>query len=144
MENKDRIRDIAPDITINLSNPLPNLWEIPLLLQSMQTNYRYYLCHKDKNSEVETILYAAVPKKKSAAHKPRTVAAFPYQPGWTNVELTKDCGLIPYLLYKNYNMAVTMVSTKRGEYPYLNTYVKGLQMDFLSTGDVYEKNNVTA
>ena len=66
--------------------------------------------------------------------KKRVAALAPYGRGWSNVELIKDCGLIPYLLYKNHNCDVTMVGAKGDDYPYLESCVRGLQMKFLADG----------
>ena len=66
--------------------------------------------------------------------KKRVVAMAPYERPWSNVELIKDCGLIPYLLYKNHNCDVSMVGATGGTYPYLETYVRGLKMEFLPDG----------
>ena len=57
----------------------------------------------------------------------------PYERGWSNVELVKDCGLIPYLLYKNHNCDVTMVGAAGQEYIYQD-YIKGVKMEFLENG----------
>ncbi len=54
---------------------------------------------------------------------------------WLNEHLTKDCGIVPYLLHKRYGYDSYIVSTKQGDYPYLDTYVKGLKMDFLDRFD---------
>ncbi|MCR5833698.1 MAG: glycosyltransferase [Selenomonadaceae bacterium] len=52
--------------------------------------------------------------------------------GWNNQQLLKDCGLVPYLLHKNYGFRSVMVGIKNDEsYPYLDKYVCGLEMDFL-------------
>lgn len=53
--------------------------------------------------------------------------------GWVNQTLLKDCGIIPYLLYKNHGFHSVMVGSEvEGEtYPYLEKYVRGLEMDFL-------------
>lgn len=55
----------------------------------------------------------------------------PYDDYWTNQMLLKDCGIVPYLLHKKYGYNAIMVGWKNGEYPYLDTYLKGLQMEFL-------------
>ena len=70
---------------------------------------------------------------------PCIVAMAPFEDGWKNVELIKDCGLIPYLLYKNHGCRVTMVGAKSDEYDYLDTYVKGIRMEFLPSGVEKEK-----
>jgi len=48
-----------------------------------------------------------------------------------NVHLTKDVGMIPYVLSKNFNYSSTLASYKAGEYPYLLEEVKGLQQSFI-------------
>lgn len=52
--------------------------------------------------------------------------------GWNNQQLLKDCGLVPYLLHKNYGFRSVMVGMKFDEsYPYLEKYLRGLELDFL-------------
>ena len=63
----------------------------------------------------------------------------PYDRGWSNVEFLKDCGLIPYLLYKNHNCNVTFVGAKTEEWPYLNQYLRGVQTDILPNGTIEDK-----
>ena len=67
------------------------------------------------------------------------VALAPYERGWSNAELVKDCGVIPYLLYKNHGCSVSMVGAKGEEYSYLEKYVNGLKMEFLPDGSVEAK-----
>ncbi|MBR4641755.1 MAG: glycosyltransferase family 4 protein [Selenomonadaceae bacterium] len=52
---------------------------------------------------------------------------------WGNQQLTKDCGIIPYLLYKNHGFRSVMVGAvnEHETFPYLEKYVRGLEMDFL-------------
>lgn len=73
--------------------------------------------------------------------KPRkkVVAMAPHDRGWSNVEYLKDCGLIPYLLYKNHNCDVTFVGAQNEEWPYLDTYLKGVKAEILSPGTVPAK-----
>lgn len=69
----------------------------------------------------------------------KIVAMAPYERAWSNVELIKDCGLIPYILYKNYGYDVSMVGAPGGPYPYYEQYIKGVKMEFLPGGEVSEK-----
>ena len=69
----------------------------------------------------------------------RIVAMASHERPWSNVELIKDCGLIPYLLYREHDCESVMVGAKGGDYPYLNTYVKGLRMDSLPDGKTETK-----
>lgn len=58
--------------------------------------------------------------------------------GWFNQALLKDCGIIPYLLYKNHGFHSVMVgyNEKIPDFPYLEKYVKGLEMDFLEDNSI--------
>ncbi|MBQ8526967.1 MAG: glycosyltransferase [Lachnospiraceae bacterium] len=69
----------------------------------------------------------------------RIVAMAPYERPWSNVELVKDCGLIPYLLYKNHNCDVSMVGAKGETYPYLEAYLHGMKMELLPDGKTESK-----
>jgi len=53
-------------------------------------------------------------------------------PGTENVNLVKDVGMIPYILYKQYGYDSTIVSYRNGEYPYLKKEVNGLKQSFIS------------
>ncbi len=94
--------------------------------------------NKKKNKEN---IYDFVPTKKEdlKGKRKKIVAVAAPEAGWYNVFLTKDCGIMPYLLYKNHNCDVSMLGAKMEEYPYLNSYVKGLKMEFLPTGSEEEK-----
>ncbi len=61
-------------------------------------------------------------------------------PETENFHLTKDVGMIAYILHKYFNYDSIMVCYKNGEYPYLNNEVKGLKIDFMEriTGDSEE------
>lgn len=76
--------------------------------------------------------------------KKRIVAMAPYERGWSNVEYLKDCGLIPYLLYKNHNCDVTFVGAKTEEWPYLEKYLKGVKTEILLSGTVDSKKEYIA
>ncbi|MDN5338777.1 MAG: hypothetical protein PWQ20_1847 [Thermotogaceae bacterium] len=52
-------------------------------------------------------------------------------PGATNIHLTKDVGMIPFIMHKYYGYDSTLVCYKNDEYDYLETEVKGLKIDFL-------------
>ena len=50
---------------------------------------------------------------------------------WKNVHLMKDCGLVPYYFHKIYGYEAVMVGANVDNYTYLDTYLKGLKMEFL-------------
>ncbi len=55
---------------------------------------------------------------------------------WANVELTKDCGTIPFLLHKFYGYDAILFGQKAGEYPN-QQYIPGVRLDFLPSGENY-------
>lgn len=141
---KHHIQKETPKLTICLYHIVSDLWEIPRLIDAMNPNYEYKIRHYHKEQNWETVLYA-IPKGKKKNRKKRkednkrqkrVVSVSPYDVGWSNIFLTKDCGLVPYLLHKNHNCESIMVGKRNGDYPYLDQYVKGLKMEFL------EKNNI--
>ena len=69
----------------------------------------------------------------------KKVVFTPVYPGITNAQLLKDCGMIPYFLHKNYNMDAYMLTSRREEYTYIDTYVKGLKLEYLENGSMEEK-----
>lgn len=137
---KEEIKKNTPCLAICISQVISNLWEVPLLLHMIHPDYTYRIRHTVPDELSGSFLYA-IPAKKNAGGRKRaqTAVAIPWRNGWMNTELTKDCGLIPFLLQKNHNLNVTMVGAKTEEYPYLDTYVPGLHMQFLATGSVSEK-----
>lgn len=146
---KNHIRDDYPKLAICTYHIISDMWEIPKLIDYINPGYRFYLRHYMKTQNWETVLYA-IPAdqstkekihKTTGTHRPqkKIVAMAPYDRGWSNVELVKDCGLIPYLLYKNYGYDVSMVGANGGPYPYHDTYTKGVKMEFLPNGQVIEK-----
>lgn len=60
----------------------------------------------------------------------RVYAPCPFVSKWTNQQLLKDCGLIPYMLYKIFGYDATMIGVRHGEYPYLEKYLNGMKMEF--------------
>lgn len=141
---KEHIKHDAPKLAVCTSHIISDIWEIPKLIDAINPNYRFYIRHYCKTQNRETVLYAIPSRlKKERLKTPcgpkRIVAMAPYERGWTNVELIKDCGLIPYILHKNYNYDVSMVGADAGPYPYHEKYTNGVKMEFLPSGDISEK-----
>ncbi len=141
---KRHIREDKPKLAICTYHIVSDFWEIPRFIDSIYSGYQFYIRHYEKNQNWETVLYA-IPiktpvKLKQAKKRIKKIAAFSApEAGWYNAFLTKDCGIIPYLLYKNHNCDVSMLGAKMEEYPYLNSYVKGLKMEYLPTGSEEER-----
>lgn len=70
----------------------------------------------------------------------QAVALAPYERGWNNAELLKDCGLIPYLLFKDHNCDVTMVGAPMEDSSNLK-YIEGVQLEFLPDGTQKSKED---
>ncbi|GMB00333.1 glycosyltransferase [Pelosinus sp. IPA-1] len=68
-------------------------------------------------------------KTAKTSSKPTFVTIFPET---ENVHLTKDVGMIPFIMQKYYGYDSTIVCYKNGEYPYLDREVKGLNIDYLN------------
>ncbi|TCW40353.1 glycosyltransferase involved in cell wall biosynthesis [Thermohydrogenium kirishiense] len=70
-------------------------------------------------------------------------------PETENVHLIKDVGMIPYIMYKEYNYNSKVVCYKNGDYLYLKDEVRGLDMEFIKNytnkalidGAIYLFNN---
>lgn len=76
--------------------------------------------------------------KRGTHKKPKTfVTLFPET---ENVHLTKDVGMIPYIMHKYFNYDSRIVCYRNGEYPYITNEVNGLKIEFLerTTGDSEE------
>lgn len=52
-------------------------------------------------------------------------------PGTRNVHLTKDVGMIPYIMFKYYGYKSKIVCYNNDEYNYLTSLLNGLDMDFI-------------
>lgn len=79
-------------------------------------------------------------KARIKEEKPLTAVCIAKVPSeWLNVQLMKDNGLVPFLLHKQFGYDSRLVGVNHGDYPYLDTYVRGLKMEFVPTGRDEEK-----
>ncbi len=149
LKNKDYIKHEFPHIRVCVNPVFSDLWEIPKLLDYMHAGYQFYVRRETKGSKMEIALYAApakqapqtvkqAPKTTKPAGGKRVVAMAPYDRPWNNVELIKDCGLIPYLLYKRHGCDVRMVGAKGEGYTY-HTLIDGVTLEFLEDGSIESK-----
>ena len=106
---KNHIINDQPKLTICLYYLVSDLWEIPKLIDSMNPNYQFYLRHYRDDQNWETVLYA-IPKKinnqstSMNLNERKNVYVMNGDKGyWVNQQLTKDCGIIPFLLIKRYD-----------------------------------------
>ncbi len=71
--------------------------------------------------------------------KRRGVYSLPAYAGWSNQQLTKNCGIVPFLFYKKFGFHAVMAGAKTEEsYPYCK-YVKGMDVEFLPDGKMSTK-----
>lgn len=148
---KHHIQKDSPKLAICTYHIISDMWEIPKLIDSINPNYDFYFRHYMKTQNWETVLYA-IPKQKgdtAVEHRPeaakagegqpkRIMAMAPYPRGWSNVELVKDCGLIPYLLHKNHGHEVTMIGADGKDYSN-QKYIEGVKLEFLADGEEQTK-----
>jgi glycosyltransferase involved in cell wall biosynthesis len=57
---------------------------------------------------------------------------------WDNTQLLKECGLVPFMLHKNFGYKAVMVGEKAGDYPYLQQ-LPGLEMEFIPSSNGNEE-----
>ncbi len=139
LKAKKQIEKETPMLIIDAGHDFSDFWEIPRLLHVINPNYQFYLRGRQSIPERKLDYYAVpIPKTladiSGAGRKRRIVAMAPYERGWSNAELVKDCGLLTYILYKNHGCDAVMVGAQGGPYPYLEEYVKGVKMEFLPEG----------
>lgn len=131
IKEKNRIMDGSESVSFVLNEHSHELWEVPKLIDSLNQSYLMYLTEK----EGEAVL-CALPTQKRQKRESRqintAVTIAPHDRPWTNVELVKDCGLIPYMLYRKYGIRVTMVgaSGRPQDYPY-KRFVQGMAFEEL-------------
>ena len=141
---KRHIRDDFPKLAICTYHIVSDMWEIPRLIDTIHSGYRFYIRHYDFPQNRETVLYAIPPETKRqvpVSKKQRRVVTIHPKGEWKNASLVKDCGVIPYLLYKNHHCNVSMVGAKKGLDYSNQQYVKGLKLEFLPDGSLQAKWN---
>ncbi|MBQ7565202.1 MAG: glycosyltransferase [Lachnospiraceae bacterium] len=124
---------------------LSDLWEIPLFLQSVSCKAS---CvpepEKEGNMKLRyRIEIAKEAEKREPAEIHTVVALSEGAHPWYNVELLKDCGIIPYLFHALFGCEVKMVCVENDEaYTYL-PLLKGLELEFIKDeGQVSRLNYV--
>lgn len=146
---KQHIREDFPKLAICTYHVISDMWEIPRLIDTIRPGYRFFLRHYEPNQNWETVIYAIPPnclpalfvKKAGVTNtmkpncKSKRIISPAHNEGWSNAQILKDCGVIPYLLHKNHGCNTCMAGGRRGEYPNLN-YVLGLKMEFLPDGSL--------
>ena len=55
-------------------------------------------------------------------------------PECENIHLTKDVGMIPYVMHRDMRYDAILISYRNGDYPYLDSEVPGLKMRFMKKG----------
>lgn len=136
LEAKERIREGIQILTVCVNHTISGIWEIPRLIDVIRPDYRFTLSYEQEGDRLllHAVLPAEEPKRPVPSAGPkRVVALSPYERGWSNAELVKDCGVIPYLLYKNHGCEVTMVGAPMADYSNLK-YIDGVKLLFLPDG----------
>lgn len=125
---------------------LTDIWVVPRLIEAIAPGYSFYIRHYDEGEKRNTVLYAKPPQRNvpKQGAKSKKILVLSQEGAWKDAFLTKDCGLVPYLLHKNHGHEVSMLCSKTQEYPSLNTYVKGLKAEYLENGNPAEMIKYTS
>lgn len=132
---KNHIKNDCPKLAICLYHIVSDLWEIPELINSINSNYEFYIRHYEESVAWETVLYA-IPKSKNLNYENNKKGFYliPYTENYiTNVRLTKDVGLIPYFMHKIKGYNSVLVSDKDETRTYLDKYVSGLKIELTNS-----------
>lgn len=135
LKEKENMETSSSNYAVCVHNVISDFWVSPMVIREIKKDVSYDIRHYEGENAGKTMYYV-IPKKrkeKEPVQIKRVVAMAPYERPWSNVELVKDCGLIPYLLYKNHGCDVSMVGAKGGEYPYAEL-VEGMKLEFLEDG----------
>lgn len=135
IENKNPLKNSNEKYAFCLAGGLSDLWEIPILIGELLPERRLLLRNVDHNDNKEAVLYV-IPKRKKKNPLRTAASVMPMPNFWSNVDITKDCGAIPYLLYKEHKMDVSMVGFPKNMEGYTNAkLVEGMK---LVTFDKYD------
>ncbi|KRM84413.1 glycosyltransferase family 4 protein [Liquorilactobacillus vini] len=137
---KNHLQKDHPKIIVYLSHAASHLWKIPMLLKQICPNYKFYLRYYQKDHASKLVLFA-VPKEKIsklALNKKLHFYSFNGTSGkWRDGELTKEVGVIPYLLLKQYGIQQTLVTKNDSSITYnnLKKVVPGLKIEYSPDND---------
>lgn len=144
LNHKKYIRDKSPALAFYVHHDICDIWEIAKLLHMIRPEYRFYIRHFSESSYQNTVIYALPPENRiqplSVRKKRKRIVAMAVNDGWDNVQLVKECGTFPYLLYKNYGCDASMVGSYKEEYTNLK-YIEGVKMEYLPDGKLQTKVN---
>lgn len=143
--SKRHIQNDFPKLAVCANHIVCGIWEIPRLIDTIHSDYRFFIRNYETSQNWNTIIYAVPPEEtkkhqivKSVKRTKRIVSPALGE-GWTNAQLVKDCGVIPYLFYKNHQCDACMLGIK-DTIPYFNAkYVKGLKLEFLPDSELRTK-----
>lgn len=84
----------------------------------------------------KSYLESVITKKEAIKKRLTFVTLFPET---ENVHLCKDVGMIPYVMSKHFELDAKVACYKNGDYPYADSLVQGLKLDFIpkATGDAF-------
>lgn len=142
---KRHIQNDFPKLAICTYHIVSDMWEIPRLIDTIHPGYRFFIRHYDFPQNWETVVYAIPPAPRAQLVVPKRekkrVVSVAWDGGWSDEQLVKDCGVIPFLLHKNHRCDVAMVGEQtQKEYSNLR-YTPGLEMDFLQQGTFQAKTD---
>lgn len=133
---KRHIQSDFPKLAVCIYHIVNDIWKIPRMINTLHPDYRLFMRHYEPSQNWETVIYAIPPKQEKKQHPVKSVkrrkriVSLVLGEGLTNALLLKDCGVIPYLLYKNHNCDSYMIGIKGSDSYFNMQYVEGLKMGF--------------
>lgn len=125
IEAQDHIKNDFPKLAINIDNIVSDLWEIPLVIDSINDNYEFYIRSYNQTNFFQSVIYTLPKDIKVNDEKFKGFYLIPCIENYIN----KDDCLIPYFMHKIRGYNSVIVSEKDEERPYLKKYLKGLKIE---------------
>jgi glycosyltransferase involved in cell wall biosynthesis len=136
IENRENISKEDTSFEFTVNKTVTDLWEVPLILNKIAPEKRICIREYKENNLKKTIIYFLPKKIKKKNALKTAVTIMPHLRYWSNIELIKDCGLIPYLLYKDHGMTTAMVGFPEDMTGYSNKkHIEGMNLVPLETGN---------
>ncbi|MCR5507627.1 MAG: glycosyltransferase family 4 protein [Lachnospiraceae bacterium] len=129
-ELEKRLEKTGENFNIRASSVLSDLWEIPLFVCAFFPSCVIRAVEDEDGSVLYCILWPHTKKEKNTKIKTVTAISGALY-SFTNVDLVKAFGMIPYLFHTEFGCEVTAVSYRGNEtYPYLSL-LPGLKLELI-------------
>ncbi len=138
LNEKNFIEKGSKEFIIDVSDVVSHIWEIPRLINFVNTEYVFCI----RQVKRTTLLYAMLIKDSREKNDNNILKRVVVPNGlrdWENADLLKDCGIIPYLLHKNFGCECIMLGASKEDSFSNLKYVKGLKLQELDNSSIEAK-----